>query len=133
MGSEESWEGVYVDVGCSGPSFSNSGEPERSVWSSWKRHLICGSGRGLITRRTFLMVILLVFSLAELSPPLPPFHLEWKPPPDQIDSSLLGRSSLTGSLKDLTSTSSPNKSLPHTVTMCNPCILSIMYCLRTDP
>merc|ERR1711983_630819 len=66
----------------------------------------------LITRRTFLMVILLVFSLAELSPPLPPFHSEWKPPPDQTDSSLLGRSSLTGSLKDLTSTSSPNKSPP---------------------
>merc|ERR1719250_580950 len=66
----------------------------------------------LTTRRIFLMVTLLDFSLAEHSPPLPPFHSEWRPHLDQTDSSPRARSSWTDSLKDLTSTSSPNKSPP---------------------
>merc|ERR1740121_3560621 len=80
----------------------------------------------LTTRRIFLMVTLLDFSLAEHSPPLPPFHSEWRPPPDQTDSSPRARSSWTDSLQDLTSTSSPNKSPP---TIQLPSAIHVFYLL----
>merc|ERR1712083_1012671 len=81
----------------------------------------------LTIRRIFLTVTLPDSSLAELSPPLPPCHSVWRPPPDQTDSSPPVRSSLTDSLKDLTSTSSPPNKSPPTIQL--PSAIHVFYLL----
>merc|ERR1711887_508271 len=119
-------EAFYSSLGvcgsfCYGKSCWCGGTRRRTCWwTSWRTWW-------WTCRRIFLMVTLPDSSLAELSPPLPPFPSEWRPPLDQTDSSPPVRSSLTDSLKDLTSTSSPPNKSPPTIQL--PSAIHVFYLL----